>query len=61
MKSDLESGIFVRDRSRLIARGPRDHQARTEQDTLAISSKDARIYLARDAEVVAGDNDGLAD
>src|SRR6266446_4250222 len=61
MKSDVESGIFARDGNRLIARGARDHHARTAQHTLAISSNDARIYLARDAEVVAGDNDGLAD
>src|SRR5713101_3738366 len=33
MKSDVESGIFARDGNRLIARGPRDHQARTAQHT----------------------------
>ena len=61
MKPDIESRIFTRQPCCLIARGPRDHQARTAQHTLAIGSNDARIYLARDAEVVAGDNDGLAD
>jgi hypothetical protein len=61
MKPDIEPGISAGGSGCLIARGPRDHQARTAQHTLAISSNDARIYLARDAEVITGDNDGPAD
>ncbi len=61
MEPDIESGIFASGSDRLATGRSRDHQARTAQHTLAIGSNDARIYLARDAEVVAGDNDGLAD
>jgi hypothetical protein len=52
MKTNIELGMFARQRNRLITVRFRYHEARAGQNTLAMGLDDGCVHLARQAEVV---------